>query len=77
MRFASEYEARVAGVRYQPLRLPCYGEEAICERDPDYRPDSSDYPTAADLTADVRLDLARCLQRLGMSAARAAAVASM
>jgi len=75
MRYVTEHEARDAGIRYQPL--PDYSAEAIPERDPDYRPDASAYPTAADLTADVRLDLARCLQRLGMSAARAAVVASL
>jgi hypothetical protein len=75
MRYVTESEARAAGIRFQPL--PDYSSEAISERDPDYRPDTSAYPTVEDMTADVRLDMARCLQRLGMSAARAALVASL
>jgi hypothetical protein len=55
-------------------------EEAIPERDPSYRlPDGTgcDEPTVEALSAEVRLDLAHRLQKLGMSRARAAVVASL
>jgi hypothetical protein len=55
-----------------------YSEEAIPERDPAYRladaaPDET--LTAEHLTAAERRDLARCLEQLGMSRARATMVA--
>ena len=57
-----------------------YSEEAIPERDPAYRMlDGTIYEaqTVDAMPADVRLALARYLERLGMSAARAAMVASL
>ena len=57
-----------------------YSEEAIPERDPAFRlPGGTDHaePTVEALSAAVRLDLARRLEQLGMSHARAAAVASL
>jgi hypothetical protein len=57
-----------------------YSEEAIPERDPAYRlPPGTDNEeaTIAAVSAEVRLDLARRLEQLGMSRARAAAVASL
>jgi hypothetical protein len=57
-----------------------YSEEAIPERDPAYRlPDGTDYaePTVEAVSAEERLDLARCLERLGMSPSRAAIVARL
>jgi hypothetical protein len=57
-----------------------YSEEAIPERDPAYRlPSGTDNeePTIEAVSAAVRLDLARRLQQLGMSRARAAAVVSL
>lgn len=59
------------------LRRTChaFSDEAIAERSPDYRPDAA-CPTAA-MSADMRLALARCLERLGMPAWRAALVASL
>jgi hypothetical protein len=57
-----------------------YSEEAIPERDPSYRPvDKSlyDSPTTEVMSAAARRALARCLEQLGMSAARAAMVASL
>jgi hypothetical protein len=55
-------------------------EEAIPERDPAYRlPVETGYEqvTVEAVPLEVRLELARQLQELGMSAARAAAVASL
>jgi hypothetical protein len=57
-----------------------YNEEAIPERDPAYRlPDATLYEaqTAEYLPAPERLALARCLERLGMSRARATILASV
>jgi hypothetical protein len=57
-----------------------YSDEAIPERDPAFRlPGGTDHaePTVEALSAAVRLDLARRLEQLGMSHARAAAVASL
>jgi hypothetical protein len=57
-----------------------YSEEAIPERDPAYRlPSGTDNeePTIEAVSAEVRRELARRLQQLGMSRARAAAVVSL
>ena len=57
-----------------------YSEEAIPERDPAYRPlDDTLYKaqTVEVVPAEVRLALARRLEQLGMSGARAAMVASL
>lgn len=57
-----------------------YSEEAIPERDPAYRGPAGTLPEAQTVEvvpADVRLALRRRLEQLGMSAARAAAVASL
>jgi hypothetical protein len=57
-----------------------YSEEAIPERDPAYHlPDGTDFggQTVEVVSAETRSDLARRLQQLGMSHARAAAVASL
>jgi hypothetical protein len=57
-----------------------YSEEAIPERDPAYHlPHGTDNeePTIEAVSAEVRLELARRLQQLGMSRSRAAAVASL
>ena len=57
-----------------------YSEEAIPERDPNYRPVSDalyDSPTTEVLSAEERRELARCLQQLGMNAVRAAVIASL
>jgi hypothetical protein len=61
---------------------PCrdYSEEAIPERDPAYNlPCGTDNaePTIEALSAEGRRELARRLQQLGMSRARAAVVASL
>ena len=69
------------GLQPRSKRTPAdYSEEAIPERDPAYRMlDGTIYEaqTVDALPADVRLALARYLQQLGMSAARAAMVASL
>jgi hypothetical protein len=57
-----------------------YAEEAIPERDPAYRlPPGTDYEsrTIEAVSAEIRADMARRLQELGMSRARAALVASL
>jgi len=57
-----------------------YSEEAIPERDPAFRlPGGTDYeqPTVDALSAAMRQDLASRLVQLGMSRARAAAMASL
>jgi hypothetical protein len=57
-----------------------YSEEAIPERDPAYRlADGTVYETQTVevMPAAARLALARCLEQLGMSASRAAMVASL
>jgi uncharacterized Ntn-hydrolase superfamily protein len=57
-----------------------YSEEAIPERDPSYRlQDDTLYKaqTVEVIPAEVRLELARALEQLGMSSARAAMVASL
>jgi hypothetical protein len=57
-----------------------YSEEAILERDPAFRlSGGTDHegPTVESVSAAVRQDLARCLEQLGMSPSRAAAVASL
>ncbi|HMC90149.1 MAG TPA: hypothetical protein VKI17_11405 [Gemmataceae bacterium] len=57
-----------------------YSEEAIPERDPAYQlPDGTLYETQTVevMPAAARLALARCLEQLGMSASRAAMVASL
>ncbi len=57
-----------------------YSEEAIPERDPEYRPSAGtlhEAETVEHLPAAERLALARRLERLGMSPARAALVASL
>ena len=57
-----------------------YSEEAIPERDPSYQlayGTLSETQTLEHLPADRRLDLARCLEQLGMSAARAGLMASL
>ena len=59
---------------------PDYSEEAIPERDPSYRlPAGTDYEprTIEEVPAELRNALARRLQQLGMSRARAAFVASL
>jgi hypothetical protein len=73
-----------AAMKYQDEKKPetChdYGEEAIPERDPAYRlPPGTDYEarTIEAVSAEVRADMARRLQELGMSRARAALVASL
>lgn len=57
-----------------------YSEEAIPERDPAYRlPESTgdEEPTVEAVSAAMSVDLARHLQQLGMSRARAVFVASL
>jgi hypothetical protein len=57
-----------------------YSEEAIPERDPAYRlpvGTGCEQATVEALSAEVRRDLARRLQELGMSRARAVVVASL
>jgi hypothetical protein len=57
-----------------------YSEEAIAERDPAFRPMDgtlSEAQTVDVVPADVRLALARSLEQLGMTPARAALVASL
>jgi hypothetical protein len=57
-----------------------YSEEAIPERDPMYRlPDGTHHETQTIvyMPAAERLAIARCLEQLGMSRARAAFVASL
>jgi len=57
-----------------------YSEEAIPERDPAYRMSAGtlcEEPTVEAMPAEVRLALRRRLEQLGMSAVRAAAVASL
>jgi hypothetical protein len=57
-----------------------YSEEAIPERDPAYHPsDATLYETQtfAHNSTTERLALARCLEKLGMSRARATVVASL
>ena len=57
-----------------------YSEEAIPERDPAYLLSAGtgyETQTVEHLPAAERLALARCLEQLGMSAARAAMVASL
>jgi hypothetical protein len=57
-----------------------YSEEAIPERDPAYRPlDDTLYKaqTVEVMPAEMRLALARSLEQLGMSGARAAVVANL
>ena len=57
-----------------------YSEEAIPERDPAYRLSDgtlSETQTVEYMPAAERLALARCLQQLGMSRAKAAVVASL
>jgi hypothetical protein len=75
---------RFAGERPQPSSdedgAVDYSEEAIPERDPAYRPlDDTLYraQTVEVVSVEVRLALARCLEQLGMSAARAAIVARL
>jgi hypothetical protein len=57
-----------------------YNEEAIPERDPAYRlphGTSCEEPTVEVISAELKRDLARHLQLLGMSRTRAAIVASL
>lgn len=57
-----------------------YSEEAIPERDPSYQLSDATLhktQTVGYLTAAERFILARCLEQLGMSRARAAVVASL
>ena len=57
-----------------------YSEEAIPERDPEYClpvDTGCEQATAEAVSAEVRLELARRLQELGMSRTRAAIVASL
>jgi hypothetical protein len=57
-----------------------YSEEAIPERDPNYRLTDGtlhDTETVEHLPASVRQGLARCLEELGMSPSRAAWVANL
>jgi hypothetical protein len=57
-----------------------YSEEAIPERDPAYRLSDGtcdDTQTVDHLSAAERLALARCLEQLGMSRARATFAASL
>ena len=57
-----------------------YSEEAIPERDPAFRLSAGtgyETQTVEHLPAAERLALARCLEQLGMSRARAAMVASL
>ena len=57
-----------------------YSEEAIPERDPAYRlPNDSQNqePTMDIVSTETRLELARCLQQMGMSRAKASALASL
>ena len=68
-------------LRYSATEHACdYSEEAIPERDPAYRlSGGTDYeePTVEALSREVRQDLARRLQQLGMSRARATVVATL
>jgi hypothetical protein len=60
--------------------LTDHSEEAIPERDPEYRAADGTLhqeQTVDELPAATRLDLARRLQQLGMSPTRAAVVASL
>lgn len=62
------------------MRLSDYSEEAIPERDPAYRTSAGtlhEEQTVDELPAAMRRHLARRLQELGMSATRAALVASL
>ena len=57
-----------------------YSEEAIPERDPSFQlPGDTDYqaPTVEVVSAEVRLDLARRLEQLGMSRSKAVALARL
>jgi hypothetical protein len=57
-----------------------YSEEAIPERDPAYRMNAGtlhEELTVDEMPVDMRRALARCLEQLGMSASRAAMVASL
>ncbi len=57
-----------------------YSKEAIPEREPAYRtlPGTlCEEPTVEALPVEARLALRRCLEHLGMSAARAAVLASL
>jgi hypothetical protein len=66
--------------RLLAVETPDYSEEAIPERDPAFRlPAGTDHeePTVADLSEEERRSLARVLEELGMSRARAAAVACL
>ena len=75
LRTWGEFEAQLTTADLQD-----YSEEAIPERDPAYRlPVATWYEeeTIEVVTAEKRLDMARRLQLLGMSRARAAAVASL
>jgi hypothetical protein len=81
-----EQETRDALVSFKKLTLNSpemgidYSEEAIPERDPAYQlayGTLSETQTLEHLPADRRLDLARCLEQLGMSPARAALMASL
>jgi hypothetical protein len=81
-----DQETRDALVSFKKLNLngpelgTDYSEEAIPERDPAYQlayGTLSETQTLEHLPAAKRFDLARCLEQLGMSAARAALIASL
>jgi hypothetical protein len=82
---AATAEVAVAGDRLLPnaqdgLWFTDYSEEAIPERDPAYRlPDGTlcETQTLPYVPAAERVALARCLEQFGMSALRAAALASL
>jgi hypothetical protein len=67
-------------VNYEEAPDHDYSEEAIPERDPAYRPlDDTicETPTIEVVPAEMRLALARYLEQLGMSPARATMVANL
>jgi hypothetical protein len=69
------YDEEPADVSYRD-----YDEEAIPERDPDYRlphGTGDEHPTVEAMSAELIHELACRLQNLGMSQARAAAVVSL
>jgi hypothetical protein len=73
-------DTRFPGAPKGERSCPDYSEEAIPERDPAYHlPEGTLYngQTVEVMPADVRLALASCLERLGMSASRAALIATL
>jgi hypothetical protein len=75
-----KWDARLPSTSNDESNCDDYGQEAIPERDPAYRtPDGTRYEgqTVEVIPTDVRLALARCLEQFGMSAARAAVLATL